>query len=119
MILRKFSFALVAASLSFPLSVSAASTSDVAKVLKNSDCTNCDLSGMSAPRMTNLAGINLSGSNLSGVDFEQVRLFKANLSHTDLSGANLAGANLGYALMNGAKLCNTTMPDGQVIYSGC
>ena len=32
----------------------------------------------------------------------------------DLSGAYLKGANL-----MGAILCNTTMPDGSVIYSGC
>ena len=32
----------------------------------------------------------------------------------DLTDANLKGANL-----KGAILCNTTMPDGSVIYSGC
>ena len=33
--------------------------------------------------------------------------------------ANLAAANLIDAYMPGATLCNTTMPDGSVIYSGC
>ena len=32
----------------------------------------------------------------------------------DLTNANLSGA-----IMQGAILCNTTMPDGSVIYSGC
>ena len=32
----------------------------------------------------------------------------------DLKGADLWSAN-----MQGAILCNTTMPDGSVIYSGC
>ena len=32
----------------------------------------------------------------------------------DLTNANLFGA-----IMQGAILCNTTMPDGSVIYSGC
>jgi len=32
---------------------------------------------------------------------------------------NLEGANLEDAYLDGTKLCNTTMPDGSVIYSGC
>ena len=46
-------------------------------------------------------------------------LSKANLRFADLSGANLSGADLSLALINGAILCNTTMPDGSVLYSGC
>ena len=41
------------------------------------------------------------------------------LGGADLSGANLEGANLAYAYMIDVILCNTTMPDGSVIYSGC
>ena len=42
----------------------------------------------------------------------------------DLSGANLSGADLIFANLSGADLrdarfCNTVMPDGTVIYSGC
>ena len=37
----------------------------------------------------------------------------------DLGGADLGGANLSGAYMQGAALCNTIMPDGSVIYSGC
>ena len=37
----------------------------------------------------------------------------------DLTNANLSGANLFGAIMQSAILCNTTMPDGSVIYSGC
>ena len=36
-----------------------------------------------------------------------------------LEGTNLTGAVLTGAYMKGAILCNTTMPDGSVIYSGC
>ena len=32
---------------------------------------------------------------------------------------DLGGANLSGAYMQGAALCNTTMPDGSVINSGC
>ena len=41
------------------------------------------------------------------------------LGGTNLSGAKLISANLSGAYMQGAALCNTTMPDGSVIYSGC
>ena len=34
-------------------------------------------------------------------------------------GAKLRGADLTGVYMKGAILCNTTMPDGSVIYSGC
>ena len=37
----------------------------------------------------------------------------------NLEGADLMGANLNSATMKGAILCNTIMPDGSVIYSGC
>ena len=37
----------------------------------------------------------------------------------DLGGADLSGANLSGAYMQGTALCNTTMPDGSVINSGC
>ena len=43
----------------------------------------------------------------------------ANLSRASLFGADLDDAYLNYAIMKGAILCNTTMPDGSVIYSGC
>ena len=32
---------------------------------------------------------------------------------------DLGGADLSGAYMQGAALCNTIMPDGSVIYSGC
>lgn len=96
-----------------------ASPDDLAKVMKGSDCTKCDLSGITIPPLKNLRGIDLSGSNLSGSALKQVLLYKANLSNTNLSGADLTGADLSYAILIGATLCNTTMPNGQVIYSGC
>ena len=42
------------------------------------------------------------------------------LRKANLSGANLNGAALSYTTyMLGAILCNTTIPDGSIIYSGC
>jgi uncharacterized protein YjbI with pentapeptide repeats len=37
----------------------------------------------------------------------------------DLSNANLKGAHILGTKFNGSILCNTTMPDGHVEYSGC
>ena len=44
---------------------------------------------------------------------------ECDLNRTNLSGAGLKDADLSGALMKGAILCNTIMPDGSVIYSGC
>ena len=41
------------------------------------------------------------------------------LRGANLEGANLNNANIYYAKMRGAFLCNTSMPDGSRIYSGC
>ena len=43
----------------------------------------------------------------------------ADLSAANLVNANLTGADLGSAIVMDIILCNTTMPDGSVIYSGC
>ena len=76
---------------------------DVLKLLDTGNCFKCDLTE------ADLSGTRLINANLSG----------ANLSKANLSGANLSETFLNYAIMNGAILCNTTMPDGSVIYSGC
>ena len=52
----------------------------------------------------------------SGCDLTNANLHF--LHRFNLRGANLTGANLA-AVMKGATLCNTTMPDGSVINSGC
>jgi uncharacterized protein YjbI with pentapeptide repeats len=43
----------------------------------------------------------------------------SDLSEANLWGATIRGANLRGADLNGGILCNTTVPDGSVIYSGC
>ena len=68
-------------------------TDDLKKLKDTGECMQCDL------REANLVGANLVGA--------------------DLSGANLKDANVNLARMKGAILCNTTMPDGSMIYSGC
>ena len=53
-------------------------------------------------------------SDLSDANLSSAKLIKANLKETNLTGVKLSGT-----LMKGVILCNTTMPDGSVIYSGC
>jgi len=66
-----------------------------------------------------LMGANLEGADLTGASMPRTNLEGANLRGANLTGAYLTGAWLDYAIMNGAILCNTTIPDGSVIYSGC
>ena len=65
-------------------------------------------------------GLACAGPTLA---FEAGDVAKATLaqecSRCDLTDANLSGANLLSSQMRGAILCNTIMPDGSLIYSGC
>ena len=54
-------------------------------------------------------GANLSDSDLRGTVF----------LNADLSNANLKGAHTLGTKFTGVILCNTTMPEGHVEYSGC
>jgi hypothetical protein len=57
---------------------------------------------------------NCIGCDLSGADLSDANLYDANLTDANLYGADLSGAK-----MRGAILCNTTVSDGSLIYSGC
>jgi uncharacterized protein YjbI with pentapeptide repeats len=50
-----------------------------------------------------------AGEDCIGCDLTGANLYGADLTDADLSGAK----------MRGAILCNTTVSDGSVIYSGC
>jgi len=76
-------------------------------------CLNCDL-GDANLNGADLRSADLRDTNLSGAD-----LSSTNLNGADLSSAFLRNAKMRYARMKGVILCNTTMPDGSVIYSGC
>ena len=100
--------ALTVAATMFASSASAFDPADLQKLLDTGECAGCDL------RKANLTGAKLMDAKLMDAD-----LGGAILSGADLDGANLDGANLTFARMKGAILCNTIMPDGSVIYSGC
>ena len=59
------------------------------KLMNTGNCVKCDLTDVDLRNQANLYGANLENANLRGAD------------------------------LRGAILCNTTMPDGSVIYSGC
>ena len=101
--------ALTIAATMFASSASAFDPDDLQKLKDTGFCVGCDL------RKANLTGANLIGADLSGTDLRD-----AYLKGAFLSGANLNGAALSYTTyMLGAILCNTTIPDGSIIYSGC
>ena len=91
--MKRILTALTVAATMFASSASAFDPDDLQKLKDTSNCYQCDL-----------AGADLAGADLRGAD---------------LSAANLSEATLPFAYVNGAILCNTTMPDGSVIYSGC
>ncbi|MEK9764274.1 MAG: pentapeptide repeat-containing protein, partial [Deltaproteobacteria bacterium] len=43
----------------------------------------------------------------------------ADLRGSDLDGADFTDANLRGAFLGGARICNTTMPDGRIKFTGC
>ena len=92
----------------FSSHVYAADPADVQRLKDTRSCGACNLSG------AYLSGTYLGQRNLSAANLQ-----KADLRGANLSGANLEGANLSGAIMNGVIFCNTIMPDGSVIYSGC
>ena len=95
--------ALTVAATMFANSASAFDPDDLQKLKDTNSCVEC-----------NLRGADLRDAKLKGADLK-----RADLRDADLEGANLRHADLEGALMKGAILCNTTMPDGSVINSGC
>ena len=100
--------ALTLAASMFANGASAFNPDDLQKLKDTNSCVQC-----------NLQGANLQGVNLQDADLRGATLWDANLQDVDLSSAVLRDARLIGAIMNGVILCNTTMPDGSVIYSGC
>ena len=67
------------------------------------NCSECD------PRNADLRFVDFSGAYLSGAD----------LRGANLDGVDLSDSYLGNVTLSGAVFCNTAMPDGTVLYSGC
>ena len=83
----------------FASNASAFDPEDLQKLMDTNSCyVECDLTEA-----------DLQGAELENADLEGALMFRANLK----------GADLSYAIMNSVILCNTIIPDGSVIYSGC
>ena len=108
MIMKRTLTALTVSVTMFANSAYAFDPADLQKLMDTNECVKCDLSG------ANLGGTNLMDANLSGAN-----LVSAYLAGANLAGADLESARLGRFDLRGAVLCNTTMPNGSVIYSGC
>ena len=94
-------------------SASAFDPAHLKRLMETNECKGCELSN------ANLLGAKLRGAILASADLRNAILREANITGANLGGADLTGANLTRAYMNDVILCNTTMPDGRVIYSGC
>ena len=99
-------------------SASAFDPEHLKRLMETNECKGCELSN------ANLLGAKLRGAILveailASADLRNAILREANITGANLGGADLTGANLTRAYMNDVILCNTTMPDGRVIYSGC
>ena len=68
-----------------------------------------------------IAFLMMIGCQVSAVDPDDKQKLEdtKQCAQCNLEAADLRGANLEGAKMKGAILCNTIMPDGSVIYSGC
>ena len=120
---KKLTLPILTAATIFAGSASAFDPDDLKKLIDSGECVKCDLMHAKL-RIHNLSNSYLYGANLRGADLYGTRLRGAdlrgsNLREANLSGADLQDADLYGADMRGAILCNTTMPDGSVIYSGC
>ena len=121
----------------FASNASAFDPADLELLKYTGDCSFCDLGGVeisSQDRLNTNLIADLTGANLQAADLTDAVLYAAELREANLSGAylkrahlrlavligaDLRGADLRGAKMNGVILCNTIMPDGSVIYSGC
>ncbi|MDG2990781.1 pentapeptide repeat-containing protein [Candidatus Synechococcus calcipolaris G9] len=112
--------------------------------LKYANLSGVDLSGANLSGL-NLHGASLRNANLRGANLQRVELDMASLAKADLTGADLtdayfalsdvAGANFQAAILtnvdlrgangartailDGARLCNTTLPDGTIRNDHC
>ncbi len=75
-------------------------------------------------RRVDLTGANLSNADLSDTDLSHAKLLgadltRASLKHANLEGTDLTGATLKISQLNTARLCETKMPDGTTVVTGC
>lgn len=97
-------------------------------LIPGADLHGANLSGANLQasdlRRTDLTGANLSDADLSDTDLSHAKVLGADLTgaklkHANLEGTDFTGATLRISQLNTARLCDTTMPDGTVVMTGC
>jgi uncharacterized protein YjbI with pentapeptide repeats len=86
---------------------------DLDKLKATKTCERCFLNDADL-REANLSEVILNDANLS-----ESSLIGVDLSKSSLTGADLRDAILMRANLEGARFCNTTMPDGSVNNADC
>jgi len=81
----------------------------MARLLDSKACQQCDLSGASFAKGTDLKGVDLAGAKLTEASFYRTILTNANFSDADLSKANLSMADLTNVNFGGANLDGATL----------
>ncbi len=69
-------------------------SSDLLRILINSDCQNCDLSGIE------MEEIDFSGRDFGGSNFDNAHLQGSNFSGANLQGASFRGADLSHSIFD-------------------
>ena len=82
------------------------------------DCHGCDLSQVDLSNIY-LEESKLDGANFRGANLVGAWLTGASLRYADFSESNLDGAACDRVDLQGAKFCNTTMPDGSINNQDC
>jgi uncharacterized protein YjbI with pentapeptide repeats len=116
--MKKILAAITVAATLISSGASAFDAEHVKQLIETGNCAGCDFIRGNLSR-ANMKGADLSGASLKGANLRASDMTEVNLNDSDLSGADLTDADLTFSIMNGAILCNTTMPNGEVIYSGC
>lgn len=97
-------------------------------LIPGADLHGANLSGANLQasdlRRTDLTGADLSDADLSDTDLSHAKVLGADLTgaklkHANLEGTDFTGATLRVSQLNTARLCETTMPDGTNVMTGC
>ena len=92
-------------------------------ILKRADLQGCDLANANfngaildgaTLRAVDIRQANFRSASMKGTDFRNAVLDAVNFQDADLSGADFTGAVLSNVLLQGAKICDTKLPDGSV-----
>ncbi len=80
--------------------------------------SGCDKHGVNLANRL-FQGADFSGADLSGADLSGTQLVSVQMKNTNLTDATMLNATVSGGFPQGAKLCRTTMPGGEVNSKDC